>query len=243
MTCSQPEYGYAAVVTYAIQVCLDDKFEENKYIELKTPSFDCAEINPNNHEVAAAMQKLLGIDSEDKMPEELPYMQLYFRLRSFIAPFETSKEDMTEAEAAAAGTSVYYSNPVSFNHISSNYYAVWKAGERANLYLRGEFNDWGTGENWQFITAEEDNTWICKNVTIGANMSIKVATDNWAGINLGGNTGEEGDKAQYVKVDERIEMTGGDNPGHMRLDTDFTGDVILQLEGDTYYIIFQTPTE
>lgn len=240
MTCSQPDYGYAAIVTYTVQVCLDDQYEEGKYIELKTPSYDCAEINPRNHEVAAAIEKLLGIDSEDKMPAELPWMKVYFRLRAYIAPFETSKDNMTEAEAAAAGTSVYYSNVVAFNNISANYYAVWKPGEKWDLYLRGEFNDWGTGDAWQFISGDEDNTWICKNVTIGAGVSIKISTSTWGDPNLGGHDGD-GDAAEICTVDERVEMNNDKVSGHLRLDVDFHGDVILQLDDDgKYYVIFQT---
>lgn len=242
MTCSQPQYGYAAITTYAVQICLDEQFNDGEYIELKTPFYDCAEINPINHEVAGAYQKLLGYESEADMPTVMDYIPLYFRLRAYIAPFETSKEDMTPEQAEAAGTSVYFSNVVCYKHVAADYYAVWKAGEKVNLYLRGGFNNWGTGEEWQFETGEEDNTWICRNVTIGANVSIKVSTDNWADINLGGDAGEN-DDSQMIDPDEKIEMTGGDNPGHLRLKTDFTGNVVLSLTDGKYFIIFETPQE
>lgn len=242
LTCSQPDYGYAAIVTYKIQVCLDDKFEEGKFIELKPNYYDCSQINPINHEVAGAIEKLMGIESEDQIAEPLPYAPVYFRLRSYISQYENLKENMTEEEATALGSTTYYSNIVSYNKVSCNYYAVWKVGEPADLYLRGGFNDWGTGDAWQFFSAEEENTWVCKDVTINANVSIKVSTASWGSPNLGGNAGENED-SQMIAPDEEIEMTMGDNPGHMRLDVDFTGNVYLSLRDGKYYILFESTTE
>lgn len=255
LTCSQPEYGYAAIATYKVQVSLSENFVSPQkdpespyynakmdpnsdqydkdlaatqawpdYVEIRQAFYNCAEIDPTNHDFAAAFEKLWGIQKENQLEPATKFQPVYVRLRSYI---EQSPEN-TE----------YLSNVVNFKNIRADYFAVWIAGEAADLYLRGGFNEWGTGEKWQFFTAPEENTWICKNVSINANVSIKVSTATWKPINLGGNAGEN-DDSQMIKVGEEYAMTQGDNPGHMRLEEDFTGDVILRLADEVYYITFE----
>ena len=227
LTCSQTDYGYAAIATYKVQVSLDDKFDNaENYIEISQDFYDCSQINPTNKDVAAAVEKLSGVRTEEDLP--LPYQKVYMRLRSFVSQ---NPEGTT-----------YYSNVVWFDQISADFLAIWVAEVPIDLYLRGGFNDWGSGPEWQFLTADEENTWVCKDVTIDAGVSIKVSTANWAGINLGGNAGEN-DDSQIVSTNEEYAMTGGDNPGHMRLDKNFHGNVVLSLREGVYYILFAETAE
>lgn len=222
LTCSQPDYGYAAIATYKVQVSLDGKFDDpEKYIEIRQDFYNCAQINPTNNDIAAAVEKLSNVRTEDDLP--LPYQKVYLRLRVFVSQSEAN--------------TTYYSNVVSYNQISADYLAIWVADIPKDLYLRGGFNDWGTGEQWQFVTGEEEDTWICRNVTIAANVSIKVSTSSWGFPNLGGNAGEN-DASQMITANEPYVMTLGANPGHMRLDKDFHGDVILSLVDGEYTILF-----
>lgn len=227
MTCSQPDYGYAAIATYKVQVSLDDQFNDpDKFIEISQDFYDCAQINPTNADIAAAIEKLSGVRTEEDLP--LPYQKVYMRLRAFVAQNEAQ--------------TTYYSNVVWFDQISADYLAIWVADVPVDLYLRGGFNDWGSGPEWQFVTYTEENSWICRNVTIEANVSIKVSTASWSSPNLGGDAGEN-DDSQIITTNEEYAMTGGDNPGHMRLDKDFHGNVILRLEGGVYYILFVETAE
>lgn len=226
LTCSQPDFGYAAIATYKVQVSLTEDFTQ--YEEIAQSFYDCAEINPVNGDIAAALEKLSGVKTDADLP--LPYQKLYVRLRAFVSQDEANTQ--------------YVSNAVSYKGVSADYLAIWVSDVPVNLFIRGGVNDWGAqwgadGQPgpWQFVTGPEENTWVINNCTIPANVSIKVSTDNWNGINLGGNAGEN-EASQMVDAGERYAMTGGDNPGHMRLKENFTGKVVLTLEAGIYYIVF-----
>lgn len=227
LTCSQPDFGYAAIATYKVQCSLTEDFAQ--YEEISQNFYDCAEINPVNGDVAAAIEKLSGVQTENDLP--LPYQKLYVRLRAFIAQDEAN--------------TTYLSNVVSFNAVAADYLAIWVADVPVNLFMRGGMNDWGAqwGEDgqpgpWQFITGTAENTWVLNNVTIQPDQSIKIATDNWEGINLGGPDGEENENAQKITAGEEYAMNQGGGSGHMRLTAPFTGSVHLRLEAGTYYVIF-----
>lgn len=228
LTCSQPDFGYAAAAAYKVQVSLDAAF--GNYKEINQQFADCSEINPLNSDVASIIEELAGVKSESDLP--LPYQKVYMRLRAYVPQSEAN--------------TVYLSNIVYFDAVAADYLAIWVSDVPVNLFIRGAVNDWGgtdlnTDPNlpgpWQFVTGATENTWILRNVTIPANVSVKVSTANWSGINLGGNAGEN-DDSQMVKAGEIYQMTGGDNPGHMRLTENFTGDVHLSLEAGQYFILF-----
>ncbi len=80
LTCSQPDYGYAAVATYKVQVSLTEDFAQ--YQEISQAFYDCSQIKPVNGDIAAAIEKLSGVKTEEDLP--LPYQPMYVRLRSFI---------------------------------------------------------------------------------------------------------------------------------------------------------------
>ena len=63
LTCSQPDYGYTAGVSYEVQVCLGEEFKgevskdnpEGNYITLKT-KYDAAKLNVKAVELAAMVR-------------------------------------------------------------------------------------------------------------------------------------------------------------------------------------------
>lgn len=227
LTCSQPDFGYAAAAAYNVQVSLTEDFAN--YKEISQKFFDCSEINPLNSDVAAIIEELSGVKSENDLP--LDYQKVYMRLRAYLPQSEAN--------------TTFLSNAVYFDAVSADYLAIWVSDVPVDLFIRGAVNDWGAETNadpnlpgpWQFVTGATENTWIIRNVTIPANVSVKVSTTSWSNPNLGGNAGEN-DDSQMVSPGEDIEMTGGDNPGHIRLKVDFTGDVHLRLEAGKYYILF-----
>ena len=227
LTCSQPDFGYAAAAAYNVQVSLTEDFA--KYKEIGQQFFDCSEINPLNSDVASIIEELAGVKSENDLP--MPNHKVYMRLRAYIPQSEKN--------------TTYLSNVVYFDAVSADYLAIWVADVPVDLFIRGGVNDWNADVNadpnlpgpWQFVTGAVENTWILRNVTIPANVSIKVSTASWGAPNLGGNAGEN-DESQMVQPGEEIEMTAGDNPGHIRLKVDFTGNVQLRLEAGEYFILF-----
>lgn len=222
LTCSQPDFGYAAVATYKVQVSRTEDFA--RYEEITQGFFNCAEINPLNHDMASSIEKLFDVTNENDLANIPEDFKIYVRLRAYVAQDEENTQ--------------YLSNVVSFNHVGVNYLAVWIEGNPVDLYMRGGMNDWNADPAWQFLTGPAENTWVLDNVTIAANTSIKVSTAAWGFPNLGGNAGEN-DDSQMIDAGVEYAMTLGDNPGHMRMDKEFTGKVVLRLENGVYYITFE----
>lgn len=210
LTCSQPDFGYAAIATYKVQVSLSENF--NDYREITQAFYDCAQINPVNSDMAAALEYLSGVQTEADLP--LPYQTLYVRLRSFIAQDEE--------------TTQYLSNVVKFSSVSADYLAIWVADVPVDIYLRGGMNSWGSEPDWRFVTGSEENTWVIKNVTIPAGTEFKVADPNWGDMNYG--------SADKAAPNEKITLEyNGDN---ITMTEDFSGLVQLSLEQGVYYLTF-----
>lgn len=216
LSCSQPDYGYAAFATYKVQVCLDENFNEGEYVELNQSFYNCSNINPLNSDVASAMEKLAGIQTEEDLP--LNYTSVYMRLRAFI-------------EQSAENTQ-YVSNVICFRNIGVDYLAVWTPGLEVNIYLRGGWDEgWAALAEWQFVTGEEENTWVIESVHIAAGTEFKVADSSWGPLNLGAN-----DAGNVVAIGEPYELNGGDNPGNLKITEDFTGKAVLSLQAGKYYL-------
>lgn len=220
LTCSQPDYGYAAVATYRVQCSLTEDFAN--YYEIKQDFYDCANINPLNKDMARAVETISGVMDESDLP--LAPRKVYVRLRAFVA----QSPDNTE----------YLSNVVSFKGIGADYFNIWLVGEKVDIYLRGAMNGWGSPAEWQFEQDKDDNTWILKNVSVKAGEEFKVADSAWGPLNLGADGA-----VKTVSVGEKTILFGGNNPQNLKLDKDFKGDVKLSLAGGNYYVLFETPEE
>lgn len=216
LTCSQPEYGYAAVVTYKVQCSLTEDFKD--YREISQSFYDCAEINPLNSDVAAALEYLNDVKTEDDLP--LPYQRLYMRLRAYI---EQSPEN-TE----------YLSNVVYFNSVAADYLAIWVSDQPVNIYLRGGLPDaenWDAIEMYQFRTGASENTWYLNDVYIPGGIEFKVADAQWGAINLGAGASDT------ISPNELFPLT--DNGGNIKIADEFRGNIHLTLSGSTYTLVLE----
>ena len=84
---SQPDYGYAATAAYYVQVSLDGT--DSTFVECGTKYVKCyAQVKAS--EVAEAICKLRGIESEDDYTDE-PARKVYFRVRALIDGIEGSE--------------------------------------------------------------------------------------------------------------------------------------------------------
>ena len=216
LTCSQPYYGYAAIVSYKVQVSLTEDFAE--YEELNQIFYNCADINPVNHDVASAIEKLAGVVTEADLP--LDYRRVYMRLRAYIE----QSPDNTE----------YISNAVYFDNVGADYLAIWVADQMVNIYLRGSFDEgWNALPEYQFMTGESENTWVIKEFTLTAGTEFKVADSSWGPLNLGSGSDN------VVTPGEPYALSGGDNPGNLVINVDFHGLIQLSLESGTYYLTLE----
>lgn len=226
MTCSQPSYGYAAMVRYDVEVSLSPDFTTPiadglpASTTLSTAFFDCSEVNPTYGELATAMSDLLGITNDKELPT--PYYDIYVRLNANIQN--------------SAGTLVentnYQSNIVKLTRARVTYLAIIIPGQSTGIYLRGGMNEWGSPAEYEFLTTDVAGVSAIESVTIDKDVEFKVADANWAAINLGLGSAE-------FKVGEPYELNGGDNPGNIVMPQNFTGRVQLTNKGGVYTILFE----
>lgn len=232
MTCSQPDYGFAAAATYSVEVSFtpfekpaqgvtnpEGKDDENAEglptsVILSTTFNDCASINIPNSELAGAIMAMLGIESPDNVPT--PYNPLYVRLISQIFSGSMLTPHTT-----------IYSNYITIKGVSLAYVPAVEAGLPTGIFLRGDMNGWGTDN--EFLTTTEAGVYVVEGVEIGKGMGFKVATEDWGTVNAG-------DNGNAIQINAPYEMAVGDNPGNMTCPTDFMGDAQLVVKGGKYIL-------
>ena len=143
LSCSQPDYGYAAAANYYAQVSFTEDFAE--YVEVnENPYTYCAKMEVSGEELAIAMCKLRGVTTEESYVDE-PACPLYLRIRAEIK--------------GAPAQSAIFSNVVVLQQVKA-YYAVKLPGY---IYLVGQPSGWnepsagnaGHYENWKLLEAED----------------------------------------------------------------------------------------
>ena len=87
LTCSQPEYGFAAAASYFAQVSLTEDFTD--FIEIDEAYSKC-DMDVNAEAIAQAICKLRGVTSEDDYTDE-PARTVYFRVRVKIIDYEETE--------------------------------------------------------------------------------------------------------------------------------------------------------
>ena len=87
LTCSQPEYGFAAAASYFAQVSLTEDFTD--FIEIDEAYSKC-DMDVNAEAIAQAICKLRGVTSEDDYTDE-PARTVYFRVRVKILDYEETE--------------------------------------------------------------------------------------------------------------------------------------------------------
>lgn len=228
LTCSQPDFGYAAAAAYQVQLSLTEDFTE--YQEIRQQFYDCALINPLYSDVAAALEYLSGVRSEADLP--LAYQKVYVRLKAFVP----QDPDHT----------TFLSNVVSYDAISANYLAIWVSDVPVNIWVRGGMNGWGGGPfdpnatkaaEWQFVTGEEQDTWVYKNISIEKGTEFKVADAEWNNINLGA-----ADEVTAVTPGTLFTCELGGGSKNLTVAEDFKGNITLSLSNGVYYLML-TPAE
>ena len=122
LTCSQPDYGYAAAADYYAQVSLTESFTD--FVEInEEPYHDCGNIQLNGEEVALAMCTLRGVTTEEDYVDE-PAGEIFVRLRACLP---TTPDNTT-----------ILSNVVSFTSVKG-YFALKLPGY---IYLVGAPEGW-----------------------------------------------------------------------------------------------------
>ena len=228
MTCSQPDYGFAAAATYSVEVSLtpyesetanpsnDDEEGLPTSVVLSTTYHNCAAIDVPNTELASAIVTMQGLDSPDQVPT--PYMPVYVRLIAQI--FNGSN---------LVPNTTIYSNVITLKGVSLTYIPSVEPGLPSGIFLRGGMNEWGVPSNYEFLSTTEAGVYIVEGAEIGKGVEFKVATEDWGTVNAGSN-------GSALQFNVPYTMAEGNNPGNITCPDDFMGDVYLTIKGGAYTI-------
>ncbi len=229
MTCSQPDFGYAAIANYIVEVCLTPDFkkpfvdgtapEAGDYYSTEYPFTDCAQINPVADEIAECICKLKGWTDETMVQAE-EYTKVYVRLRAFIP----EDEELT----------TIYSEPKSFEHIRVTYYAASVPGLQSGIFIRGEMNEWATPPPAadEFYTTAKRGIYVLSNTKIKKGQNFKFAMDPWdKGPNLGAG-------ANCV-IGTAFRLDNGGGSGNLTCPEDFEGRILLINKGGVWRACLQ----
>lgn len=226
MTCSQPDFGYAAVANYVVEVCLTPDFakpyvdgqtpEAGDYYSTEYPFTDCAQINPVADELAECICKLKGWTSEDDVKAD-EYSKIYVRLRAYIPQDEA--------------LTTIYSEPKSFEHIRVTYYAASIPGLKAGIFVRGDMNGWGAPESDEFMTTAKRGIYVLQNATIKKGQAFKFATSSWNDINLGAGAN--------CTIGTAFRLDNGGGSGNLTCPEDFEGRILVINKGGIWRACLQ----
>ena len=139
LTCSQPDYGFAASVNYSVQLSFSSEFDTPvaagcpAYYQLETVYHNCSNISFTNWDLYQAFVTMFGIEEAAQVPAA-PY-KLYIRLMAQI-------ERQMQATGIVPNTTIY-SNVVSINSVKLDYYQPLEPGD---LYIIGEPQGWNINE-------------------------------------------------------------------------------------------------
>ena len=144
LTCSQPDYGYTAPVSYAVDVALAESFET---FETLPSTYTSAKMNVMVDELAIAATTLkvnAGVQ-EDAFPLETA---LYIRLKASLGKNQYGDE-----------IGAIYSNVIELPHVRLHF-ALPPVTLPETLYINGEGNGWDWSKSLAFVPVHSaPGTW------------------------------------------------------------------------------------
>ena len=216
LTCSQPDYGYTAAVTYAVQIAFNEDMSDS--VTLPT-TYTTAKMNVDAQElaVAATQMKVDAGVPEELFPLDTP---LYIRLKASLAK----------------GLGEVYSNIIKLDNIHLSF-ALPAVTLPEKLYVIGGFCGW----NWDnapamtLVNGTDNTFWHM--VYVGGGQGIKFNTHtSWDGGEVGFGQVTVNDEAEGGFKDDGGNI-GADKAGW------YLAVVRLSLEGRNivYDVTFQKP--
>ena len=140
LSCSQPDYGFTAATSYAVEVSLSGTFTnvydakenpEGDYMTLAT-TYSTAKMNVDAAEFAEALTALTGIVDESKFPM---VKEVHVRLK---------------ASLTASGKGVIYSNVIILPSVRIHF-ALPSVVAPEKMYLIGDCNGWDWGAAYEMV--------------------------------------------------------------------------------------------
>lgn len=130
LTCSQPDYGFTAAVSYSVEVSFGNTFEEGSYAALGS-EYTSARMGVDAAELAAALTELSG-----KTEDQFPIVEtVYVRAK---------------AKLGKSGKGEIYSNVITLPSVRIHF-ALPPVSAPEQLYIVGQFCNWTWDSCTQFI--------------------------------------------------------------------------------------------
>lgn len=196
ITCSQPNYGYAAPAVYQVQVSLDNNWDAEAGFNAETQTLSSkstlCKMAIDANELAVMICQLTGVvDASDVKSEP---MAVYLRVVSSIAGIEDSQ---------------IYSNSIVLNKVVP-YYALPDVKLPEAMFMIGNFCGW-TWDNAAAMVAVHSNPdlfWTIRYVKAGEGFKFNSKKD-WNGNEVG---------FDKVTVKSSIVTAAGDKDGNITID-------------------------
>lgn len=173
LTCSQPEYGFTAATTYAVQVSLTGEFvdapNEDTDATYRTLAnvFSTARMNVDAQELAVAIVELSGITEEENFPTDP--IALHIRLKATVGD----------------GLMPVLSNPITLPSVIP-YFALPPVLMPENMYLIGSLNGWNWNDAYSMVPVYGSPGKFWRVVYFDANTELKFnSAKNWDGNDFG----------------------------------------------------------
>lgn len=142
LTCSQPDYGFTAGTSYAVEVSLSGVFDGTESTVLGT-KYTSARMNVDAAEIAAALTALATTADPTLTEEDFP--------------METEVHVRLIASLTASGKGEIVSNTIILPSVRL-YFALPPVNLPDELYLIGQCNSWDWGAAYEFVPAYDNAT-------------------------------------------------------------------------------------
>ena len=189
LTCSQPDYGYTAAVTYAVQVSLVNDFETEGAYDVLPSTYFTAKMDVNASELAVVATELSG-----QQEENFPIItKIYIRLKA----------------ALGNGAGVTYSNSIELAKVRLHY-ALDPVVPPTNMYINGSFVDWDWAKAVEMVPTHSNpgTFWGIVYIPEGAEFKLN-SSKSWDGQPIGVNATLNDNAGAGLSGEDNIKVSNG----------------------------------
>lgn len=258
MTCSQPDYGFAAAATYSVEVSFtpfdvpsqgeegEGEGEMTRDDEVPDQDTDQPEDGGEDGE-GLPTSVILSTTFHDCAAINVPNSELASAIAAMLgidspdvvpsayAPLYVRLIAQIYNGSNLVPNTTIYSNYITLKGVSLTYVPAVEPNIPSGIYLRGGMNNWGNDPGfadetkWQFLSTTEAGVYIIEDAEIPAKTEFKVAAMDWGDPNAGYNGSD-------LQLNTPYTMNNAGSSSNITCPEDFMGDVQLVVKGGNYTI-------
>jgi starch-binding outer membrane protein SusE/F len=198
LTCSQPDYGYAAPVEYYVQVSrTDNNWDKADSVQTLSTPYTTCKMDVDAAQLDLAICQTLNLTGESDMPTgDIP---VYIRLKANVTGMDSS---------------VIYSNSIKLPNVKA-FYSLPDVVLPTSMYMVGKFCSWNWEDAAEMVPANDNSGnagifWCIRYVKAGEGFKFNAAKA-WDG----GQFGFGGDN---VKIKNSVATVTADADGNFTID-------------------------